>query len=73
MIDALFWYTGLIAWVDGIRLPTRLCGTGRSEEIRHHVFEDHLRLLGGLDHFLGFVAFKARKLRYRQTGLVAVC
>jgi hypothetical protein len=30
-------------------------------------FEDRLRLLGGLDHFLGLVAFKARELRDRYT------
>jgi hypothetical protein len=30
-------------------------------------FEDCLRLLGGLDHFLGLVAFKTRKLRDRHT------
>jgi hypothetical protein len=29
--------------------------------------EDRLRLLGGLDHFLGLVAFKARELRDRHT------
>jgi hypothetical protein len=29
-------------------------------------FEDCLRLLGGLDHFLGLVAFKARELRDRH-------
>jgi hypothetical protein len=29
-------------------------------------FEDCLRLLGGLDHFLGLVALKARELRDRR-------
>jgi hypothetical protein len=44
--------------------------TGHPKKFGTMFFEDCLRVLRILDHFLGLVAFKARKLRDRDTLLL---
>jgi hypothetical protein len=64
---AVHFSTGVARDNEPLSGPRACVEPGHPKKFGTMFFEDRLRLLGGLDHFLGLVAFKARELRDRYT------